>query len=613
MNLVEPPEISRIKNLSLDELSILCEKIRAQILKIVSENGGHLSSALGAVEIITAMHHVFDENHPFIFDTSHQAYAHKLLTGRWQDFATLRRFGGISGFTNPKESARDFFIAGHASTSISLGVGAARAFRIRHQREKPVILIGDGAMSSGIIYEALNELGVRKYPMIILLNDNEMSISKPFGAMSRHLSKLMSGAVYQGIRGRIKKLLMKMPRGASFIARRFEESFKLITPGILFEEFGVHYIGPIDGHNLKDITQILKIAKNFMQPVLVHLQTTKGKGYAIAEGPHEHWHGVSPFDLSTGAPKNLAKKTPPTKIFSSYLVELARADPKIVGVTAAMPGGTGLSAAISEFPERFFDVGIAEAHAVTSMCAMAKEGFKPFVAIYSTFLQRAYDHIVHDACILNLPVVFAIDRAGFVGEDGETHQGLLDVAYLRAIPNITFCAPRDLKSLKKCMNFAANFPGTLAFRFPRGAFVADEDVFEDTDFALGESELLGSLDFQILLVGFGNGVGRAWKIHENLRENGVKSAVLDIRFVKPLDPKIAKFAAQAKKIYVFSDNYAQGGVASALLEFLHARRIFTPVVSFEVADEFILHGDTKNIEQKYLNHEKILSEILKEK
>ncbi|WP_104696824.1 MULTISPECIES: 1-deoxy-D-xylulose-5-phosphate synthase [unclassified Helicobacter] len=601
-----------IQECTLEELQETCLKIRQRILEVVSKNGGHLSSTLGAVELIVAMHHVFDcSQNPFIFDVSHQAYAHKLLTGRWDAFDTLRQFGGISGFTKPSESKDDYFIAGHSSTSISLGVGVAKAFHLEKKEALPIVLIGDGSMSAGLVYEALNELGDRKYPMIIILNDNEMSIAKPIGAISRYLSSLMSSSLYQTVREGIKKVLIKMPEGATYLAKRFEESLKLITPGILFEEMGIHYLGPIDGHNLELIINALRIARDIKVPVLIHAQTTKGKGYELAEGRYEKWHGVGAFDIKTG--QSLKKETllSPTEIYANTLLELAQNDEKIVGVTAAMPTGTGISKLIEKFPSRFWDVAIAEQHAVTSMSAMAKEGFKPFVSIYSTFLQRAYDQIIHDASIMSLPLKFAIDRAGIVGEDGETHQGLLDIAYLRTIPNMILFAPFDNSSLKEAVRFATTIDNApCAFRYPRGRFAIEDGIFKAEGFELGRSRLLKE-GREFLLVGYGNGVGRAYKVLSELEKEGVFCGLLDLAFIKPLDKNLKNIFEKYKKIYVFSDSYFLGGVGSALLEYMSKENFFIPLHSFEIKDEFITHGMVGDIEAM-LGFDKFMRVILED-
>ncbi|MGB3961596.1 MAG: 1-deoxy-D-xylulose-5-phosphate synthase, partial [Sulfurimonas sp.] len=388
-----------IKEKNIQELEEVCKEIRKEILRVVSKNGGHLSSTLGATELIVAMHKVFDSSKdPFIFDVSHQAYAHKLLTGRWEAFDTLREFNGLCGYTKPSESKHDYFVAGHSSTSISLGVGAAKAIYLKKEQKEriPVIMIGDGSMTAGMVYEALNELGDRKYPMVIILNDNEMSIAKPIGALSRMLSSAMAGSFYQKFKKHTENFVDNFGEGAHYIAKKMEESLKLITPGIMFEEMGIDYIGPVDGHDLKSLIDILQKAKKLGKPVIVHAQTLKGKGYDIAEGHEEKWHGVGPFDLGSGDAAKKSSTKSATQIYTEALMHLAKNDEKVVGATAAMPSGTGLSELMETFPDRFWDVAIAEQHAVTSMSALAKEGFKPFCTIYSTFLQRGYDQVIHD-------------------------------------------------------------------------------------------------------------------------------------------------------------------------------------------------------------------------
>jgi 1-deoxy-D-xylulose-5-phosphate synthase len=582
-----------VKACSLDELNALAEEIRQKILQTVSKNGGHLSSTMGATDLIIAMHSVFDaEQDPFIFDVSHQAYAHKLLTGRWDSFDTLRQFDGICGYTKPKESKYDYYVAGHSSTSISLAVGAAKAIALKGEKRIPVVLIGDGSMSAGMVYEALNELGDRKYPVVIILNDNEMSIAKPIGAISRLLSQTMAGSFYQKFKARVEKVLEHLPEGASYMAKRFEESLKLITPGILFEEMGLEYIGPVDGHNIASLVETLKIAKALGKPVIVHAQTTKGKGYEIAEGTKEHWHGVSAFDLKTGIAPTKSGAKAATAIFSEMLVELADADEKVVGVTAAMPSGTGLSVAMTKYPDRFWDVAIAEQHAVTSMGALAKEGFKPFCAIYSTFLQRGYDQVIHDIALMDLGVTFALDRAGIVGEDGETHQGAFDISYLRAIPNMTLLAPYNETTMKLCMAFAKEYTHPCAFRYPRGAFLAEDR--QSPPYELGKSVLLQEGE-EILFIGYGNGVGRAEQTAQLVSAN---VGILDLRFVKPLDVlMLTELSQHYKKWFVFSDSAALGGVGSALLEFLNAHAIKdVQLETFEYDDAFIVHGSTRRVE-----------------
>ncbi|MCD6173292.1 MAG: 1-deoxy-D-xylulose-5-phosphate synthase [Sulfurimonas sp.] len=587
-----------IKSKSIEELETLCGEIREEILRVVSKNGGHLSSTLGATELIVAMHKVFDsKKDPFIFDVSHQSYAHKLLTDRWDEFGTLRQFNGICGYTKPSESEDDYFVAGHSSTSISLGVGAAKAIALKGETDSriPVVMIGDGSMTAGMVYEALNELGDRKYPMVIILNDNEMSIAKPIGALSRMLSSAMAGSFYQKFKKHTESFVDNFGEGAHYIAKRMEEGLKLITPGIMFEEMGINYIGPVDGHNLKSLCETLELAKSLDKPVIVHCQTIKGKGYEIAEGKEEKWHGVGPFELSDGHSLKKSSFKSATQIFTEALMHLAKNNEKIVGATAAMPSGTGLSELMEMYPDRFWDVAIAEQHAVTSMSALAKEGFKPFCTLYSTFLQRGYDQVIHDTCIMDLPVVFALDRAGIVGEDGETHQGVFDISFLRAIPNMTLFAPRDEKSFHQAMAFASEYQHPCSLRYPRGSF-KETDLIESIPFELAKSQLLHSTDSDILFIGYGNGVGRAYESAKFLEED---ISILDLRFVKPLDENMLKnLATKHKKWFVFSDSSKAGGVGSAILEFLAKEKILDiELTSFEYEDEFITHGNTKLVEE----------------
>jgi len=587
-----------VKEKSIKELETLCQDIREEILRVVSKNGGHLSSTLGATEIIVAMHKVFDsKKDPFIFDVSHQSYAHKLLTGRWEEFDTLRQFGGTCGYTKPSESEHDYFVAGHSSTSISLGVGAAKAIALKKEQKSriPVVMIGDGSMTAGMVYEALNELGDRKYPMVIILNDNEMSIAKPIGALSRMLSSAMASPFYQKFKKHTENFVDNFGEGAHYIAKRMEESLKLITPGLLFEEMGINYIGPVDGHNLTQLIEIMQTAKKLNQPVIIHVQTIKGKGYDIAEGKEEKWHGVGPFDLSNGHSSKKSSAKSATQIYTEALMHLAKNDEKIVGATAAMPSGTGLSELMEIYPDRFWDVAIAEQHAVTSMAALAKEGFKPFCTIYSTFLQRGYDQIIHDTCLMDLPVVFALDRAGIVGEDGETHQGVFDISFLRAVPNMTLFAPRDEKSFHQALGFAAEYQHPCSLRYPRGSFI-ETSLPESAPFELAKSQLLRSNDSEILFIGYGNGVGRAYETAELL---DAEVSILDLRFVKPLDAQMLKeMAVKHKKWFVFSDSSKMGGVGSAILEFLaHEKILDVALESFEYEDKFITHGNTKLVEE----------------
>ncbi|EAK9994520.1 1-deoxy-D-xylulose-5-phosphate synthase [Campylobacter lari] len=585
-----------IKNMQIKELENLANNLREVIIDTVSKNGGHLSSNLGVVELSIGMHYVFNaQKDPFIFDVSHQSYPHKLLSGKINNFHTLRQFNGLSGYTKPDEG--DYFVAGHSSTSISLAVGACKAIRLKKEDRLPVVLIGDGALSAGMVYEALNELGDREYPCVIILNDNEMSISRPIGAISKYLSQAMATQFYQKFKKRIENLLEYFPQGASYMAKRFEEGLRLITPGLLFEELGLEYIGPIDGHNLNEVINALNQAKAMNKPCVVHAQTIKGKGYALAEGKNAKWHGVGAFDRSSGESlkANVSKKSA-TEIFSNTLLNLAQKYENIVGVTAAMPSGTGLDKLMEKYPERFWDVAIAEQHAVTSMAAMAKEGFKPFVAIYSTFMQRAYDQVIHDCAIMNLNVVIAMDRAGIVGEDGETHQGVFDVSFLSAIPNVTLAAPRDEAMMEKIMEYAYFHQGVFAFRYPRGNFLLDDD-FKPCEIKLAKAQILSKTQSDKVFLGFGQGVAKAKLALDKLGLD--YASLIDLIFAKPLDEELLKELAKGTKAwFVFSDSAKIGGVGSLIANFLQKEKLcHIKLVSFEFEDQFITHGKTNEVEK----------------
>ncbi|MCV3382785.1 1-deoxy-D-xylulose-5-phosphate synthase [Campylobacter sp. IFREMER_LSEM_CL292] len=585
-----------IKNMQIKELENLASNLREVIIDTVSKNGGHLSSNLGVVELSIGMHYVFDvRKDPFIFDVSHQSYPHKLLSGKIDNFHTLRQFNGLSGYTKPDEG--DYFVAGHSSTSISLAVGACKAIRLKKEDRLPVVLIGDGALSAGMAYEALNELGDREYPCVIILNDNEMSISRPIGAISKYLSQAMATQFYQKFKKRIENLLEYFPQGASYMAKRFEEGLRLITPGLLFEELGLEYIGPIDGHNLNEVINALNQAKAMNKPCVVHAQTIKGKGYTLAEGKNAKWHGVGAFDRSSGESlkANMNKKSA-TEIFSNTLLILAQKYENIVGVTAAMPSGTGIDKLMEKYPERFWDVAIAEQHAVTSMAAMAKEGFKPFIAIYSTFMQRAYDQVIHDCAIMNLNVVIAMDRAGVVGEDGETHQGAFDVSFLSAIPNITLAAPRDEAMMERIMEYAYFHQGVFAFRYPRGNFLLDEN-FNPCEIKLAKAQILSKVQSDKVFLGFGQGVAKAKLALDKLGLD--YASLIDLIFAKPLDEELLKeLAKDTKTWFVFSDSAKIGGVGSLITTFLQKENLYhIKLVSFEFEDQFITHGKTNEVEK----------------
>ena len=605
-----------LKEYSIEELEVYCEQIRTKIIETVSHNGGHLSSNIGAVELIVAMHYVFDvKKDPFIFDVSHQAYTHKLITDRWERFDTLRELDGISGYTRPDESPYDYFVAGHSSTSISLAVGAAKAIALKNEQSErlPVALIGDGSLSAGMVYEALNELGFRRYPVVIILNDNKMSIAKPIGAISKFLSQAMAGEFYQKIKKTTEQILQYLPESATYMAKKFEEGFKLITPGILFEELGIDYIGPIDGHDVESLIRAMQSARSLKKPVIIHTQTLKGKGYEMAEGYYEKWHGVGPFDVASGEAIKQGVGKNATTMYSEALMALAKKYENVVGVTAAMPSGTGLSPLIQAYPNRFWDVAIAEQHAVTSMCAMAKEGFKPYISIYSTFLQRAYDQVIHDACIMNLNVVFAIDRAGIVGEDGETHQGAFDIAYLSAIPNMTLMAPCDEQSMHAALEYAYNHQGPIAIRYPRGAFLPSLPSMS-LPYEYGKAALLKKGTSRHIILGYGNGVGKALVVAKALEEKGIDVGIVDLRFAKPLDEALLLSLKESYDTwYVISESAKIGGVGSLLSAFKEKYTLHVKIKSFEYADAFITHGATHLIEERLgITPQQIADKILKD-
>lgn len=594
-------KIENIKSLNENELKELCSDIRATIIEQVSKNGGHLSSNLGVVELSVVLHHLFDiKENPLIFDVSHQCYAHKILTNR--NLENLRQFNGISGYTEPNESEYDFFIAGHSSTSISLATGVAKAFSLNKKDAIPIAIIGDGAMGCGLAYEALNELGDRKYPSIIILNDNKMSISKPIGAVSRFLSKSLSSPIYQKFKKGVEAMLEYLPEGARYTAKRFEDGFKLITPaGMFFEELGLEYIGPIDGHNIADLITALNLAKSLKKPVLLHIQTIKGYGYEYSLNDEGSWHGVGAFDIKTGKSLSSSKKPSATAIFSDILDELASKNEKIVGLSAAMPSGTGIDKLIAKYPNRFYDVGIAEAHAVTSMAAMSKCGFMPVVAIYSTFLQRAYDSLIHDCAILNLNMVFALDRAGIVGNDGKTHQGAFDISYISCIPNFKICAPTNAKSFKLLLEYATSKVGLIAIRYPRGSFALDESYEPSL-----KTHFIKNVNSNISFLGFGEGVAKALVVSEEINAN-----VIDLVFAKPLNKEfLLNLAKSSKEWHIFSESAKIGGLNSIISSFLKEYDLDIKLISYEYEDEFITHGNTNEVMQSLgLDAKSIINKI----
>jgi len=595
-----------LKKLPRSALPRLAEEIRQVIVDVVSSNGGHLASSLGVVELAIAIHYVFDSpRDKIIWDVGHQSYAHKLLTGRKGRFDSLRKFEGLSGFTKSSESPHDAFTTGHSSTSISAALGIACANHLRGKHSKVVAVIGDGSMTAGMAYEALNQAGDLKQDLIVILNDNDMSIARNVGAVSSLLSRAFSGQRLQTWRKEFGEFLRSLPKIGNNVyhwAKRSEESFKtFITPGMLFEAFNFDYFGPINGHNLSHLVPILENIKNLGEPVLLHVTTTKGKGYAQAEENPVYFHGVGCFDVNTGSSTTPRSSVPTyTEVFGNFVLQLAEQDPRIVAVTAAMPEGTGLTQFSARFPERFFDVGIAEQHGVTFAAGMASEGFRPIVAIYSTFLQRAYDQIIHDVCIEKLPVVFAIDRGGLVGEDGPTHSGQFDLSYLRALPNMVVMAPKDENELCRMLLTSLAHDGPSALRYPRGPAVGVDLDPHPTPVPVGEAEIL-THGADLLILAIGRMVQEALAAAAELERNGIHATVVNSRFVKPLDETlILRLCLEIPRVLIVEENALQGGFGSAVLELLADHNVaLSTIQRIGLPDQFIEHGNLSLLREKY--------------
>lgn len=586
-----------LRRLSLPQMELLAQELRETIIATVAETGGHLAPSLGVVELTMALHYVFDTPRDrLIWDVGHQAYAHKLLTGRRDRFATLRQHKGLSGFPKRGESGYDTVEAGHSSTSISYGLGMAAAKAMQEDDSRVVAIIGDGSMTAGMAFEGLNHAGDLGRNLVVILNDNEMSISKNVGALSSFLSRKLTGKTIRRLRDHIEDRLMALSsvgENILTVLRKSEESLKgFFTPGMLFEALKFKYIGPIPGHELEDLIATLENVRDHSHgPVLVHVITTKGKGYKPAETHPGDYHGVGPFDVATGTPKkNKNAAISYTKVFGDTLCRLARQDKRVVAITAAMPGGTGLLPFATEFPDRFFDVGIAEQHAVTFAAGLALEGLRPFFAVYSSFMQRALDQLIHDVCLPNLPVTIALDRSGVVGADGPTHHGVFDLSFLRFIPNLTVMAPKDEDELQQMLYTALTHSGPVVLRYPRGS---GEGVPLAPSFAaleIGKGELLRQ-GTDVLLLPVGNRVYPALAAAELLEEQGVSAAVLNPRFVKPLDSElIATWAAQTGRVVTIEDNTVQGGFGSGVLQLLHQQGLSLPCTMLGYADTFIEHG-----------------------
>ncbi|MBN7762639.1 1-deoxy-D-xylulose-5-phosphate synthase [Nitratireductor aquibiodomus] len=586
-----------LKRLSEDALPQLADELRAELIDVVSRTGGHLGAGLGVVELTVALHYVFDTpDDRLIWDVGHQAYPHKIITGRRDRIRTLRQEGGLYGFTKRSESEYDPFGTAHSSTSISAGLGMAVAHELAGEKRNVIAVIGDGAMSAGMAYEAMNNAGALDARLIVILNDNDMSIAPPQGAMSAYLARLASGRAYQGVRDFGKKLTSYLGEGVDrAITRAVEHARGYVTGGTLFEEMGFFHIGPIDGHNLKHLIPVLKnVRDNGTGPVLIHVVTKKGKGYPPAEAAADKYHGVNKFDVITGAQAKAPANAPSyTKVFAQSLIQEAREDDRIVTVTAAMPSGTGLDLFEQEFPERTFDVGIAEQHAVTFAAGLATEGLRPFAAIYSTFLQRAYDQVVHDVALQNLPVRFAIDRAGFVGADGATHCGAFDITYLASLPNFVVMAAADEAELRHMVRTAVEHDqGPIAFRYPRGNGIGVEMPERGEVLELGKGRIMreGS---KVALLSLGGRLEDCMKAADELDAAGLSTTVADARFAKPLDTEMIRRLAQEHEVLITIEEGSIGGFGSHVLNFLAHEGLLESGVKVRpmaMPDRFIGHA-----------------------
>ena len=563
-----------LKKLNREDLPSLAGEIRQRLLEVISKTGGHLGSNLGIVELTLAMHHVFDSpTDKFVWDVGHQSYVHKLLTGRKDRFDTLRQYEGLCGFSKREESEYDHWNVGHGGTSISAALAFAKARDLKKEKNKVLAIIGDGSLTAGMAFEGLNHVGHLKPDMIVILNDNEMSISNNVGGMSKHLSQIMTGQVMTKFKKEVDQMLLSIPgigKEVSDYAHRLDDAVKgMFIPGRLFEDLGFRYMGPLDGHNTDLLIDNLKTASELKGPTLIHVITRKGKGYEIAEEKADVWHGAKPFDIATGEFKK-GKKAPPayTNIFAETLIELARKDEKIIGITAAMPDGTGISKFGKVFPERTFDVGMAEQHGVGYGGALSIEGFRPVIAIYSTFMQRAYDQVVHDIIGMNLPVTFAMDRAGIVGEDGATHQGLFDIAFMRTLPNMVVMAPKDENELRHMLKTSVYHPGPSSLRYPRGNGLGVEMDEEIKQIEIGKGEVIKD-GKDLAIIAFGSMVDPSMKTAAMLEESGISVAVINARFAKPIDKNlIMEYAKKTGCIVTTEEHSVQGGFGSAVLEAL---------------------------------------------
>ena len=605
-----------LKKLSILEEQKLAEEIRKYILEIVSKNGGHLASNLGVVELTLALHKIFDfKKDKIIWDVGHQAYVHKILTGRREELKTLRKLNGIAGFPKTSESPYDFFNTGHSSTSISSALGIARARDLKDENYSVLAVIGDGALTGGMALEALNDVGYSKTKMTIILNDNEMSISHNIGGLNMFLSKLRTKKMYTRTNIIIKKRINKIPiigKAIVKIVQKIKRSIKqLIIPKMFFEDIGFTYLGPVDGHNLEELQSILTLSKQIDNPVLIHVLTKKGKGYEIAEKNPDKFHTTGPFNIETGESQNKKGKDY-SKVFGDKLIKLARKNKKIVAITASMKDGTGLTEFSKEFPNRFFDIGIAEQHALGLAAGMAIEGMIPFVPIYSSFYQRGYDQVIHDIALQNLPVIMCIDRAGIVGADGETHQGTLDMAFFRLVPNLTILAPKDFQELEDMLEFAVELKKPVVIRYPRGG--EDKEPFEKHQkIEEGKAEIIKEgKDISILTIG--KTVARGIKIAKKLQNINIDAEVMNVRFLKPLDVETLKNSIEkTKNVITIEDGTIINGLGTSIKELIvdnHMEDV--EVKAYAYPDKFIQHGSVDELEKIYgLDEDSIIEDIQK--
>jgi len=608
-----------LKKLSQDKLPILAKEIRKKIINVVSKTGGHLASSLGAVELAIALHHSFNApKDKILWDVGHQAYPHKLLTGRFSRFDTLRQLGGISGFPSRKEGEYDVFTSGHSATSLSAALGLLCARDIKRENWKVVAVIGDASLANGMALEAMNHTGHLNKNLIVILNDNELSISKSVGAISRYLNKILTNPIYNRVRRQMQIVVKRIPFfgfKAFRAAKKLEGSLKhLLVPGIFFEGFGFRYFGPIDGHNIDGLISTFKNISSLNEPIIVHVITKKGKGFAPAEKKPSFFHSAPPFDAKTGNTVKKVKDDTFTEVFSEKITSLARKDPRIVAITAAMPDGTGLSRFAKEFPNRFFDVGIAEGHAVTFSAGLAREGLKPITAIYSTFLQRAYDQIIHDVCLQELPVVFCVDRAGLVGQDGPTHHGVFDLAYLKHIPNLVVMAPRDGVEFREMLDFAVELNKPVVIRYPKASAKSHLSGSSFSKIAFGKSEILRE-GKHVALFALGSMVSIAIKAADLLSEKGIEATVVNARFEKPLDGEVIEnITRRIKKIVTLEEGVTTGGYGSSFLEFLERENISgIQIKLLGIPDKFITHGKREELLKEYhLTADEICETIKKE-